>query len=86
MSRANAIPQENCHLLLKYGYILENEHGFRVWMHKNKQVITNKTRMKRKGKNYAYKFDYPTWLVVGRLSLKDRILNRVYYYWGKLWN
>jgi hypothetical protein len=75
MSRVCALTQEECFAALDAGYILENEHGYRVWLSPDtgKQYITNKNRRKRRRGNYFYKFDYPTWYTVGRLSLVDRI-------------
>ena len=72
MSRKNTLSQLECVRVLYSGHILENEHGFRVKLKNGFQVKTNPRRQKRKK---DYKFDFPTWLVVGRISLWERLKN-----------
>ena len=75
-----------CFEALEDGYILENEHGYKVYLRKGKQFITNKGRYHRRKPNHAYKFDYPTWQIVGRLPLKERVINKFYTLTGKISN
>jgi hypothetical protein len=77
MARKNVLTTEEAFLMLEQGYILENEHGFKVWLYKGKQFITNKRRLYKR-KNFDYAFDYPTWRVVGRNCLLFR-LKELYY-------
>jgi len=75
--RQSTLTTEECFTLLKEGYVLQNEHGYEVWLECGKQVITNNNRLKRRrGKGYAYKFDYPTWLATRRLPWWRRVKNR----------
>ena len=83
MSRANSLTTRQCFSALEFGCILENEHGYRVWLHKGKQVITNKNRKSRRKGRYSYKFDYPTWQVVGEISTINKILNKIYIFWER---
>lgn len=77
--RENTLTTKECFDALTGGYILENEYGYRVWLYKGKQIITNTNRLARKGrKKYAYKFDYPTWQVVGRIPLTNKLINWIY--------
>ena len=69
---------KQCFEALEDGYILENEHNYRVYLRKGKQFITNKRRYYHRRPNHAYKFDYPTWQIVGRLPLKERVVNKIY--------
>ena len=68
--RKRALSQKECFLKLGKGYILENEHGFTVFLRNGKQYKSNPRRFKR-----DYKFDFATWLVVGRISLWQRFGN-----------
>lgn len=70
--RKNTLSQVEAVQSLYRGFILQNEHGFTVRLLKGKQVKTNK---KRKKVERDYKFDYPTWKIVGRISLYQRVLN-----------
>jgi len=72
-----------CFTALELGFILENEHGYKVYLKRGKQFITNKRRLHYRGKDYAYKFDYPTWQIVGKLPLKERIINKLYLWCAK---
>jgi len=85
MSRPDTLTTDECFKALSEGYILENEHGYKVWLKNNHQVITNKNRRRRKRGSFSYKFDYPTWRIVGRVSLLERFKNKLYYLKEKLW-
>jgi hypothetical protein len=75
MARQNTLNTLECLIKLDENYVLENEHGFQVWLECGVQVITNKKRKRTRRGRYAYKFDYPTWKVVGRLSYTRRLKN-----------
>jgi len=78
MARKDVLTQLECFKALKKGYILQNEHGFTTYLHKGVQRINNYKRLSVRGKNYPYKFDYPTWRICGRISLKERLINMFY--------
>jgi len=74
--RQFALTTRECFLFLKKGYVLQNENGYEVWLECGKQVITNDNRRnRRRGRGYAYKFDYPTWLPLRRLPWWKRVKN-----------
>ena len=68
-----ALSTNDCFVALEMGYILENEHKFTVRLVKGVQNKSNPRRFKR-----DYKFDYPTWLIVGRSNLWVRLQNLFY--------
>jgi len=69
------------------GYILQNHHGYLVWLEKGEQYLTNRNRVRhRKEKNRPYKFDFHTWSIVGRLPWWKRLINGLYLAFGKVPN
>ncbi len=77
MSRKNTLTQLECVRSLCRGFILENEHGYTVLLHKARQ---HKNNPRRQGQKKDYKFDYPTWKIIGRVNLWERLKNA----WGLL--
>ncbi len=77
MSRDNVLTQAECFAALRNGFILQNEHGFTVKLKNGKQFITNKRRLRKRGKAYPYQFDYPTWQPIGRINWWERLKNKI---------
>jgi hypothetical protein len=71
---------------LNDGYILKNQHGFTVYLHKCVQKISNYNRMRRRRGKYPYSLDHPSCVVVGSISLKNRLLNKYCFLKKKLNN
>ena len=76
--RTPSLTQEECFTALDLGYILKNEHGFTTKLVKNKQTITNKKRIRKRPRSYAYKFDYKTWRISGKVSFLTQFVNKMY--------
>jgi len=73
--RAPHLATEECFALLKKGYILKNEHGYTTRLKKGKQYISNWNRIRKRPRNFAYQFDYPTWQISDRISFIERLQN-----------
>ena len=59
---------------LRGGYILQNIHGYTVYLKKNKQIKSNPKRFKR-----DYQFDRRcTWSIYGELSIFRKLQNFLY--------
>ena len=71
MKRQNIVEQRLAIRALYSGYILENQHGFNVRLKHGTQLLTNPRRTR------DYVFDYPTWVIIGRISFWERIKNVV---------
>ncbi len=70
MKKRNIVDQRTAVVALYGGFILKNEHGYTVRLKDGRQEMSNPRRKSR-----SYQFDYPTWIIIGRISLWERFKN-----------